>query len=113
MRDLEVKTYDYTVKAIGLVKSIEKEYPEMSISDFKKSAKDVSLKFLEAMNAKENEDFANALRVCHSQLQKSLEILQSMKSFEIEQIENERLSLIKSTEPINKELETIIKKLIY
>lgn len=113
MRDLELKTYDYTVKAIGLVKSIEKEYPEMSITDFRKSAGDVSLKFLEAINAKENEDFSNALRTCHSQLQKSSEILKTMDKLENEQLQNERLSLIQDAEPINKELDTIIKKLIY
>lgn len=113
MRDLELKTYDYTVKAIGLVKSIEKEYPEMSITDFRKSAGDVSLKFLEAVNAKENEDFANALRTCHSQLQKSSEILEAMEKFENEQMEKERLALIRAANPINKELDTIIKKLIY
>lgn len=113
MRDLEIKTYDYTVKAIGFVKSIEKEFPEMPLSEFRKSSGDVSIKYMGAISSKENEDFANSLRSCYSQLKQSAQILKSMETIPNERLENEKHTLIKDAELLDEELNTIIKKLIY
>lgn len=113
MEELEIKTYDFAVQAIGFAKSIEKEYPEIQIQDFKKSSGAVSIKFIEAMNAKENEDFANGLRECLTNLQKSGEYLRLMQEVENERLEKEKSALVEEYIKIEKELDSIIKKLIY
>ena len=113
MEELEIKTYDFAVQAIGFAKSIEKEYPEIQVQSFKKSSGAVSIKFIDAINAKENEDFANNLRECLKNLKKSGEYLKLMQTIKSERLENEKSALIDESVKIEKELDSIIKKLIY
>lgn len=113
MEELEIKTYDFAVKAIGFAKSIEKELSEIQVNDFKQNSGAVSIKFIEAMNANENEDFANNLRECFEKLQESDKFLQAMETLKIEQLENEKAELISEAGKIKVQLDSIIKKLIY
>ena len=113
MEELEIKTYNYAVKAIGFAKSIEKEFPDIGISEFKKSSGNVSLKFMDALETKENTDFASLLRKCYSELQKSIKSLKSTPEINNEVLENEKNSLIKSANQLDIDLKAVIDKLIY
>jgi len=64
MNELEVQTYNFAVEGIGFVKSLEKEFPEMAKPELKQVIGAVSLKCIDALDAKENEDFASNLRDC-------------------------------------------------
>lgn len=113
MKELEVKTYNFAVQSIGFAKSIEKHFPEIEITEFKKSAGAVSIKYIEAFDCQENEDFANKLRECHSNLKSSLSYLNSMTEVSNESLEKEKAKLLEEATLVDKKLEKVIKKLIY
>lgn len=113
MQELEVKTYNFTVDAIGLIKSLEKEHPELLNNDFKKYAGAVSLKFMDAVDSQENDHFANNLRDCLANSKKSLEILHKMQEIPNPVFENQKKTLIKDIELIIEKLDQINSKLIY
>ena len=113
MKELEVKTYNFAIQAIGFAKSIEKKFPEISISEFKKSAGAVSIIFIDAFDAQENSDFAKNLRQCHNKIIESIDGLNSIEPISDETLEKQRLSLIKEAILIDEKLETIIQKLIF
>ena len=113
MQELEVKTYNFTVDAIGLIKSLEKEYPELLKNEFKKSAGAVSLKFMDAIESQENNDFANNLRDCLENSKQSLDFLKKMKTIPNELFENQKRALIENISGIIEKLENINSKLIY
>ncbi len=113
MRDLEEKTYQYTVLGIGLIKSLEKEFPELLSSELKKSIGAVSTKYMDAFDSKENADFAGKLRESHTNAKKSLELLNSMGDIPNQILNEQRKKLIKETIEIVDQLDTIIQKLIY
>lgn len=113
MKELEVKTYNFAVLGIGLIKSLEKEFPELVNSDLKKSIGAVSIKFIDALNAEENEDFAKNLRDCHSNAQKSIEILNTMGEIANNTLNEQKNTLIIESKIIIEKLNTIISKLIY
>lgn len=113
MKDLEEKTYQYTVQGIGLIKSFEKFSPELAKTELKQNIGKVSTKFMDALDAKENEDFAKNLRESFNSAQKSLELLNSIGKLENNDLEKEKNNLIEETKSIVNQLETIIQKLIY
>lgn len=113
MRDLEEKTYQYTIQGIGLVKSLEKEYPELLSPDLKKSIGNVSTKCMDAFDAKENEDFANYLREAYANSKISMDLLNSMGDIANNTFNEQRKNLIKEAKEIADKLNTIIQKLIY
>lgn len=113
MKELEVQTYNFSVDGIGLVKSLEKEYPDLVKSELKQTIGNVSLKFMDAVSAKENEDFANNLRVCLSETKKAVELLHAIKGVQNEQILSQKEKMIQESQIIIEKLENIISKLIY
>jgi len=113
MKELEVKTYNFAVLGIGLIKSLEKEFPELVNSNLKKSIGAVSIKFIDALNAEENEDFAKNIRDCHLNTQKSVELLNAMGKITNDTLNEQKNTLINESQIIIKKLNTIISKLIY
>ena len=113
MRDLEEKTYQYTVQGIGLIKSLEKEFPELLSSELKKSIGAVSTKCMDAFESKENVDFANNLRESCTNAKRSHDLLNSMGDISNPILNEQRIKLIKETTEIVDQLNTIIQKLIY
>ena len=113
MKELEVKTYNFAIQGIGLIKSLEKEFPELVNSDLKQSIGAVSLTFIDALNAEENEDFAKNLRDCHSNAQKSVELLNAMGEIANDTLSEQKSKLINESKIIIEKLNTIISKLIY
>jgi len=113
MKELEEKTYNFTVQAIGLIKSLEKEFPELVNSELRKTMGNVSLKFMDALDSEENTDFANNLRDCKSSAEKSHELLSKMGDIENELYNSQRKALLSEAQEIKEKLENIISKLIY
>ena len=113
MRDLEEKTYNFVVLGIGLVKSLEKEFPELLSSELKKSIGAVSTKCMDAFDSKENVDFANNLRESYTNAKRSQDLLKSMGDISNPVLNEQRKTLIKETTEIADQLNTIIQKLIY
>jgi hypothetical protein len=113
MQELEVKTYNFTVQGIGLIKSLEKEFPEKVSSELRQNIGNVSLKFMDAQDAQENENFAKNIRECNSSAEKSEELLNELGTIQNETFENQKNALIKESKVIREQLDTIIEKLIY
>ena len=120
MKELEVKTYNFTVQGIGLIKSLEKEFPELvnlsadrQDKELKQSIGAVSIKFMDALDAKEAEDFAKNLRECLSSANKSSELLKEMGEIKNDIFNNQRIALIDESKVIIAKLNTIVSKLIY
>jgi len=113
MKELEEKTYNFTVQAIGLIKSLEKEFPKLVNPELKKALGNVSIKFMDAMDADENTDFANNLRDSKENAEKSYELLSQMGSIQNELFNSQRNTLISEAQEIKEKLENIISKLIY
>ncbi|HAF27624.1 MAG TPA: hypothetical protein DCG75_01120 [Bacteroidales bacterium] len=113
MKDLEVKTYNFAVQGIGLIKSLEKEFPELVNNDLKQSMGSVSINFIDALNAQENEDFAKNIKACYANTQKSAELLHSLGVIENKTLEEQRLLLINDSKNMIDKLDSIISKLIY
>jgi hypothetical protein len=113
MKELEVKTYNFAVQGIGLVKSLEKEFPELADNDLKQSMGTVSIKFIDALNAKENEDFAQNIKDCHLNALKSSEILSKMGEIKNDTFNKQKEVLINESKEIIEKLDTVISKLIF
>lgn len=113
MKDLEVKTYNFAVQGIGLIKSLEKEFPELVNIDLKQSMGGVSINFIDALNAQESEDFAKNIRACYANTQKSAKLLQSLGVIENKALEEQKMQLINDSKNMIDKLDSIISKLIY
>ena len=113
MRDLEEKTYNFVIQGIGLIKSLEKEFPELLSAELKKSIGAVSTKYMDAIDSKENADFGNNLRESYTNAKKSHELLNSMGDISSQTLNEQRKKLIKEAIEIVDQLNTIIQKLIY
>jgi adenylosuccinate synthase len=113
MKELEEKTYQYTVKGISLIKSLEKEFPELLSSELKQNIGKVSIKFMDALDANETDDFAKFLRESYSSALKSLDLLKSMDEITSQNLNEEKKILIEETKSIVDQLDSIIQKLIY
>ena len=113
MKDLEVKTYNFAVQGIGLIISLEKEFPELVNNELKQSMGAVSINFIDALNAQENEDFAKNPKMCYSNAKKSAELLQNLGVIENKTLEEQKMLLINESKSIIDKLNSIISKLIY
>jgi hypothetical protein len=113
MRDLEKQTYDFAVAGISLIKSLEKEFPELVNSELKQNVGAVSIKYIDAINAQENEDFANNLRECHSSAEKSIELFSALGEIGNINLNEQKIKLINDSKIIIEKLDTVISKLIY
>ena len=113
MKELEVKTYNFAVQGIGLIKSLEKEFPELANNELKQSMGAVSINFIDALNAQENEDFAKNMRECFSNAQKSSELLNAIGEIQNRTLDEQKMGLIKDSKIIIEKLDSIISKLIY
>jgi len=112
MKDLEIQTYDFAIGGIGFVKSIEKEQPELTNEELKHSIGTVSLKFMDALSATENEEFASNLRACHASLIKSTQLLNKLKDLN-SNLNLQKEKLLEDSRTIQDKLDHIISKLIY
>lgn len=113
MKDLEVKTYNFAVQGIGLIKSLEKEFPEMANTDLKKSMGAVSISFIDALNAQENEGFSKNLKTCYLNAQRSAELLNNLGKIKNINLEEQRMLLINDSKILIDKLNLILSKLIY
>lgn len=113
MKELEVKTYNFAIQGIGLIKSLKKEFPELADNDLRQSMGAVSIKFIDALNAEENEDFAKNIRDCHSNALKSSELLIKMDEIKNDTFNKQKETLINESKLIIEKLDTIISKLIF
>ncbi|HSH52616.1 MAG TPA: four helix bundle protein [Bacteroidales bacterium] len=113
MQELADKTYNFAVKGIGFIKSLDKIDAEINTNELKQCAGAVSLKFIAAMDSKENDDFANNLRECYNNIIKTLEQLKNLNNLKEKSLENQRNELITEAEEITKDLNKIIEKVIY
>lgn len=113
MQELESKTYNFTVKAIGFIKSLEKELPHLVNEELRKTAGDVSLKFMDAMDSDETKDFSDNIRKSYSNAQQSVEFLKSINCNENKELEKQKAELLTDLHEINENLSGIINKFIY
>lgn len=113
MQELETKTYNFTVQAIGFILSLEKELPHLVNEELRKTAGDVSLKFMDALESIENKDFSDNIRKSYESAKRSFEILKSMNCSENKELEKQKASLLTDLHEINEKLNFIINKLIY
>jgi len=113
MKELEVQTYQFAVEGIGLVKSLEKEVPGLATSDLKQSMGAVSLKYMDALSAEENEDFASNLRACHASAKRSEELLHTLEKLTNKELIQQKEKMINDSKKIIEKLDGIIEKLIY
>ena len=115
MQELEKKTYNFSVQGIGFIKSIDKNYPglEMDTQELKQYIGAVSLKFIAAMDSKENDDFANNLRECHNKAMMSSKQLKKLDKLKENTLKTQKNDLIREAEEITEQLDKILEKLIY
>ncbi|MDA3953817.1 MAG: hypothetical protein PF485_09230 [Bacteroidales bacterium] len=113
MKELEVKTYNFAIQGIGLIKSLEKEFPELANNELKQSIGSVSIKFIDALNAEGNEDFAQNIKDCHSSALKSSILLIEMDEIKNDTFNKQKKALINESKVIIEKLDIIISKLIF
>lgn len=113
MKELEVKTYNFAIQGIGLIKSLEKKFPELANQELKQSMGAVSIKYIDAVNAEKNEDFAKNIKDCHVNALKSSELLNQMDEIKNDNFNKQKIALISESKVIVAKLNTIISKLIY
>ena len=113
MKELEVQTYNFAVEGIGLIKSLEKEYPDMVPDEMKQCMGKVSLKYIDALGAKENEDFANNIRDCLANAKKSAELLNALNRITDTALFRQKEKMMTDSRIIIEKLEGVVSKLIY
>ena len=113
MQELEDKTYNFAVKGLGFIKSLDKIEPPFNTGELKQYTGAVSLKFIAAMDSKKNDDFAYNLRECHHNTIKTLEQLKNLNEIKEKNLKTQRNQLIAEAEEIIENLDKIIEKLIY
>ena len=113
MKELEEKTYNFAIQGIGLIKSLEKEFPELANKDLKQSMGAVSIKFIDALNAEKNEDFAQNIKDCHSNAFNSYELLSNRDEIKNDTFNKQKNVLINESKVIIEKLDTVISKLIF
>jgi hypothetical protein len=113
VQELESKTYNFSVQAIGFIKSLEKELPHLVNEELRKAAGEVSLKFMDAMESLENKDFSENIRKSYNNAKRSFDILKSMNCSENKELQKQKAELLTDLHEINENLSSIISKLIY
>ncbi|MCG8410316.1 MAG: hypothetical protein MI739_03420 [Bacteroidales bacterium] len=113
MKELEEKTYQYSINGVSLIKSLEKTQPELITSELKSNLGGVSTHFMNAFESKENSDFADCLRNSHVCAKNSLDLLNKMGDIANQDLNKQKEELIDQTKSIVNQLNTITQKLIY
>lgn len=113
MKELEKETYNFAVQTIGFVRSLEKADKSMDLAKLKASAAKVSTKFIDAMEADENKEFAENLRECLQHAKQAREELNKMNSSDNERLSKEFNQLKLSVRKIEEQLIEVSAKLIY
>jgi hypothetical protein len=113
MQELEEKTYNYTVQAIGFIKTLEKQFPHLVNEELREIAGNVSLKFMDALDSMENKDFSDNIRKSHEYAKRSFEILKSINCSENKELEKQKTQLLSESHEIIEKLNFIISRLIY
>jgi len=113
MQELEKKTYNYTVQTIGFIKTLEKQFPHLVNEELREIAGNVSLKFMDALDSIENNDFSDNIRKSHENAKRSFEILKSINCSENADLEKQKTQLLLESNEIIEKLNVIINKLIY
>jgi len=113
LKELEKKTYIFSVEAIGWAKSMEKmnDHPNEAMS-FKIAAANAYKFFSSAIVAEENKAFADKLRDSLSATKEARKLLNEI-STENEELAKQQKALYEKSGEIISELEKIIKKIIY
>jgi len=113
MQELESKTYNYSVQANSFVISLEKEFPHLANKELKKSAEEVSLRFMDAMDSISNGDFSENIRKSCENTKRSFEILKTINCSKNKEIEKHKALLLSESHEIIERLNFIISKLIF
>ncbi len=113
MKELESETYNFAIQGIGLMKSLEKEFPALTNSELSRCIAAVSIKYMNALNAEKNEGFALNVRNCHSNALKSSELLNQIGEIENNTFNQQKIELISELKVIIEKLDIVISKLIF
>jgi hypothetical protein len=113
MKELESETYNFAIQGIGLVKSLEKEFPELANNELKHSIGAVSIKYMNALNAEKNEDFALNIKSCHSNALRSSELLSQIGEIKNNTFNQQKIELKGELKVIIERLDIVISKLIF
>ena len=113
MKELEKKTYIFSVEAIGWAKSMEKvnDHSNEAVS-FKLAAANAYKFFSGAIIAEENKAFADMLRDSLSAEKEARKLLEEI-STEDEELAKQQKALYEKSDEIISELEKILEKIIY
>jgi len=113
LKELEKKTYIFSVEAIGWAKSMEKanDHTNEAVS-FKLTAANAYKFFSNAVIAEENKAFADNLRDSLNATKEARKLLEGI-STENEELAKQQKALYDKSGEIIDELEEIIKKIIY
>ena len=113
MKELEKKTYIFSVEAIGWAKSMEKinDHSNQTVS-FKLVAANAYKFFSGAVIAEENKAFADRLRDSLSAAKEARKLLDEV-STENDELAKQQKALYEKNDEIISELEEIIQKIIY
>jgi len=113
LKELEKKTYIFSVEAIGWSKSMEKaeDHPNEAVS-FKLAAANAYKFFSSAIIAEENKAFADKLRDSLSATKEARKLLDEI-SPEDKELAKQQKALYEKSGEIISELEEIIEKIIY
>ena len=113
MKELEKKTYIFSVEAIGWSKSMEKadDHTTEAVS-FKLAAANAYKFFSSAITVEGNKAFADNLRNSLSAIKEARKLLDEIYT-ENEELAKQQKALYKTSGEIINELEEITKKIIY
>jgi hypothetical protein len=113
MKELEKKTYIFSVEAIGWSKSMEKkeDQPE-DVINFKLAAANAYKFFSDAVTSEENHAFADKLRESLSAAKNARDTIKVFSAKD-QELAKQQKNLIQQIENIVSELEEIINKIIY
>ncbi|MGM0497123.1 MAG: hypothetical protein ACQESJ_04345 [Bacteroidota bacterium] len=113
MKELEKKTYIFSVEAIGWAMSMEKmnDHPN-EVTSFKLAAANTYKYFSSAVVSEENQAFADKLRDSLNAAKEAEKLLDEI-STENEELAKQQKALYEKSGEIVSELEEITKKIIY
>ena len=113
MQELERKAYIFSVEAIGLAVSLEKEgNMQEQASGFKQSSGKVYTLLTDALEADENKDFADLLRASHQKAGEALRYLEGINPGD-DALAEKKDELMRMAGEIIQRLDEILGKIIY
>lgn len=113
MQEAEKLTYDFSIYGIGFIKSLNKKLPKIESSELKENIGNVSLKFLIALESKENKEFADNIRKSYDSIIRCNILLKDINCTTVSSLEKERIELITKSETLITKLKGITEKIIY